>query len=86
MAAMCQSQGIPTRVVTGYLATDFNNLTGQYLVRESNVTAVRYVILRCRSGDWGPVPRKEAIVTHIWPNLIGGNIAGARFLSTQKHA
>jgi transglutaminase-like putative cysteine protease len=39
MAAMCQSQGIPARVVTGYLATEFNTLTGQYLVRQSNAHA-----------------------------------------------
>lgn len=39
MAAMCQSQGIPCRVITGYLATEYNTLTGQYLVRESNAHA-----------------------------------------------
>ncbi len=39
MAALCQSVGIPCRVVTGYLATEFNSLTGQYLVRESNAHA-----------------------------------------------
>lgn len=39
MAAMCQSQGIPCRVITGYVATEFNTLTGQYLVRESNAHA-----------------------------------------------
>lgn len=39
MAAMCQSQGIPCRVITGYVATEFNSLTGQYLVRESNAHA-----------------------------------------------
>ncbi len=39
MAAMCQSQGIPCRVITGYVATEYNTLTGQYLVRESNAHA-----------------------------------------------
>lgn len=39
MAAMCQSQKIPCRVITGYVATEFNTLTGQYLVRESNAHA-----------------------------------------------
>lgn len=39
MAAMCQSQGIPARVATGYLVTDYNTLTGQYLVRESDAHA-----------------------------------------------
>lgn len=39
MAAMCQSQGIPARVVTGYVAAEFNTLTGQYTVRQSNAHA-----------------------------------------------
>ncbi|HMN39545.1 MAG TPA: DUF3488 and transglutaminase-like domain-containing protein [Phycisphaerales bacterium] len=39
MAAMCQSQGIPARVVTGYVAAEFNALTGQYTVRQSNAHA-----------------------------------------------
>ena len=39
MAAMCQSIGMPARVVVGYVATEFNTLTGQYLVRQSNAHA-----------------------------------------------
>ena len=39
LAAMCQAVGIPARVVAGYLTTEFNPLTGQYLVRESNAHA-----------------------------------------------
>jgi transglutaminase-like putative cysteine protease len=39
MVAMCQSAGIPARLVLGYVATDFNSFTGQYTVRESNAHA-----------------------------------------------
>lgn len=39
MAAMCQSIGVPARVAVGYVATEYNPLSGQYLVRESNAHA-----------------------------------------------
>jgi transglutaminase-like putative cysteine protease len=56
MAAMCQSQGIPARVVTGYLATEFNSLTGQYLVRQSSAHAWTEVFIVTdeaeRLGRW----------------------------------
>ncbi|MFT5422459.1 MAG: hypothetical protein ACI89L_000216 [Phycisphaerales bacterium] len=39
MAALCRSVGIDARVVTGYLATEFNEMTGYYVVRESNAHA-----------------------------------------------
>ncbi|MFG0307328.1 MAG: transglutaminaseTgpA domain-containing protein [Phycisphaerales bacterium JB040] len=39
MAAMCRSVGIHARVVTGYVATEYNDLTGYYTVRESNAHA-----------------------------------------------
>lgn len=39
LVAMCQSVGIPARIVAGYMATEFNALTGQYTVRESNAHA-----------------------------------------------
>ena len=53
MAAMCQSVGVPCRVVTGYLASEFNTLTGQYLVRESNAHAwvEAFVTLDPESGE-----------------------------------
>ena len=53
MAAMCQSQGIPCRVVTGYLATEYNSLTGQYLVRESNAHAwvEAFIVSDAARGD-----------------------------------
>lgn len=39
LTLMCRSIGIPARVVTGYIASDFNTVTGQYTVRESNAHA-----------------------------------------------
>jgi transglutaminase-like putative cysteine protease len=39
LTLMCRAIGIPARVITGYIASDFNAVTGQYLVRESNAHA-----------------------------------------------
>jgi hypothetical protein len=39
MALMCRSVGVPARLVTGYVATEYNDLTGFYVVRESNAHA-----------------------------------------------
>lgn len=36
LALMARSIGINARVLTGYVASDFNEVTGQYVVRESN--------------------------------------------------
>lgn len=36
LALMARSLGINARVITGYVASDFNDVTGQYVVRESN--------------------------------------------------
>lgn len=39
LTLMCRSIGVPARVITGYIASDFNEVTGQYIVRESNAHA-----------------------------------------------
>ena len=39
LTLMCRAIGIPARVITGYIASDFNEVTGQYVVRESNAHA-----------------------------------------------
>lgn len=39
LTLMARSLGIPARVVTGYIASDYNAVTGQYTVRESNAHA-----------------------------------------------
>jgi transglutaminase-like putative cysteine protease len=39
LVAMCQSVGIESRLVTGYLAIEFDETTREYIVRESNAHA-----------------------------------------------
>lgn len=39
MTALCQSVGLPARVISGYLSTEFSPSSGQYLIRESNAHA-----------------------------------------------
>lgn len=39
LALLARSVGVPARVITGYVVSDFNPLTGQYIVRESNAHA-----------------------------------------------
>lgn len=39
MVLLCRSVGIEARMITGYLATEFNSTTGAYIVRESNAHA-----------------------------------------------
>lgn len=39
LALACRSVGIDARVVTGYVVSDFNEVTGEYVVRESSAHA-----------------------------------------------
>lgn len=39
MTALCQSAGLPARVVSGYLTAEYNSSSSQYLVRESDAHA-----------------------------------------------
>ncbi len=50
MVMLCRSIGINTRVVTGYVATEFNDATGHYLVRQSNAHA--WVEAEVGPGVW----------------------------------
>lgn len=50
MVAMCRSIGIGARMVTGYLAADFNAGTGTYTVRESNAHA--WAEVEVGTGRW----------------------------------
>lgn len=64
-AAMCLSAGIDARVVTGYLAVEFNEDTGAYVVRESNAHA--WVEVRLDDGQWvnfDPSPPEEIASVH----------------------
>ncbi len=60
MTAMCRAVGIPARVVTGYVASEFNETTGHYLVRASNAHA--WVEAEVAPGLWrpfDPTPRED---------------------------
>ncbi len=50
LTLMTRSIGIPARVITGYIASDFNTVTGQYVVRESNAHA--WVEAQVSPGQW----------------------------------
>ena len=50
LTAMCRSLGIQARLVTGYLAIEYDNATQSYVVRESNAHAWSEV--RCGEYEW----------------------------------
>lgn len=50
IALMARSVGIPARVVTGYIASDYNPVTEQYTVRESNAHA--WTEAEIAPGQW----------------------------------
>ncbi|MFO0827385.1 MAG: DUF3488 and transglutaminase-like domain-containing protein [Phycisphaerales bacterium] len=60
LVAMCQSLGIESRLVTGYIAIEYDDTLQQYIVRESNAHAWAEV----RVGDYAwltldPTPQTE---------------------------
>ncbi|MCH7790687.1 MAG: DUF3488 domain-containing protein [Planctomycetes bacterium] len=65
MAAMCRSIGIEARIVTGYVAMEWNETSGQYVVRERNAHA--WVEVRDRSGvyrTYDPTPPDDLRAVH----------------------
>ena len=65
MALMCRAVGIEARVVTGYVAFEFNAQTGTYTVRSSNAHA--WVEAEARPGQWrtyDPTPPSELMAAH----------------------
>lgn len=50
LVAMCHSVGLEARYVAGYLAAEFNQVTGVYVVRESNAHA--WAEVRLAPGRW----------------------------------
>ncbi|MEM7756258.1 MAG: DUF3488 and transglutaminase-like domain-containing protein [Planctomycetota bacterium] len=60
MAALSRAVGLPARVVTGYVAAEFNETTGYYLVRASNAHA--WVEVQTAAGRWrvfDPTPAED---------------------------
>ena len=50
LTLMARSVGVPTRVITGYVVSDFNDVSGQYIVRQSNAHA--WVEAEIAPGQW----------------------------------
>jgi protein-glutamine gamma-glutamyltransferase len=50
LALMSRSIGVPARVITGYVCSEFNSVTGQYVVRESNAHA--WIEAEIAPGQW----------------------------------
>lgn len=66
LALMSRSVGIPARVITGYIVSDFNTVTGQYTVRESNAHA--WVEAEIAPGEWQTydgTPRADFHAIHV---------------------
>ncbi len=65
MTAMSRSVGIEARVVTGYMAVEFNEQSGLYTVRESNAHA--WVEVRLGDSGWvsyDPSPPDDLAIIH----------------------
>lgn len=65
MVALSQSVGLPARLVVGYVAADFNNVTGKYLVRQSNAHA--WAEVHIGNGAWqtfDPSPSEDVTAIH----------------------
>ena len=78
MAAMCRSIGIDARVITGYVAAEYNPATGSYVVRESNAHA--WVEVSVGPDVWAtydPTPPAQLQTIHHPP---AGPFAGIRRL------
>lgn len=65
MAALCRSVGVDARVVVGYVALEYDELAGVYVVRESNAHA--WVEVLTGPGQWSmydPTPAADLIALH----------------------
>ena len=65
LAAMCQSVGVPARVVSGYVAAEYNPGTESYVVRQSNAHA--WVEASIGRGVWrtfDPTPPSDLARVH----------------------
>jgi len=68
MVTLCHALGIDARMVTGYIAVEFNETTGVYVVREGNAHA--WVEVHIGEGVWvtfDPTPPGDLQRTHDKP-------------------
>lgn len=85
LAAMLRSVGIDARVITGYVATDYNEATSGYIVRANNAHA--WVEAETLPGDWrilDPTPPAELTRIHEPPTGLLADFR--RFLDTLEFA
>lgn len=78
LAAMSRSIGVAARVVTGYLAVEFDDALGAYIVRESNAHA--WVEARLSDGRWvslDPSPPDDLATIHTPPTGFTWAVRGA---------
>ena len=85
LALLCRTVGIDARVITGYVATDYNETTRSYIVRASNAHA--WVEAEALPGQWrrfDPTPTADLVRIHEPPS---GMIADVRrFVNTLEFA
>jgi protein-glutamine gamma-glutamyltransferase len=65
MVAMCRSVGIYARIITGYVAAEFNQASGHYIVREANAHA--WVEAEAGRNLWrrfDPTPPSDLVRIH----------------------
>lgn len=77
LTSLCRSVGIPARVVTGYLATEFNPGAGAYIVRKSNAHA--WVEAQLGDGRWvsfDPSPPEGLAFAHKPPTGFVASMRG----------
>lgn len=71
LAAMCLSVGVPARVVTGYIASEYDSASDMYTVRENHAHA--WVEVETSSGRWedvDPSPTEEVRRLHAPQGLL----------------
>lgn len=70
MAVMLRSLGIPSRIVTGFRGGEFNDLTGQYVVRASDAHSwVEAYFLGSGWISFDPTPAGSVPVRTFWSRL-----------------
>ncbi|MCA9278331.1 MAG: DUF3488 domain-containing protein [Phycisphaeraceae bacterium] len=75
MTAMCRSLGIPARMVTGYVAAEWNGASKSYTVRASNAHA--WVEVLGAEGEWvtmDPTPPADFVRLHQPPPSMFRNL------------
>ena len=74
LAMLCNTAGIPARLVTGYVALERDDRTGQYIIRESNAHA--WVEVSTSPYRWETFDPTPAGTLH--------NLHGARYTRTDR--